>query len=255
MPSAEPFSRQVRRCFGRRASQYERAARLQAAMAWRLAGHSRALPLPVGPCGDLGAGSGLLARAIERKRPDTALLRVDNCPELLAQEARSPQRAHQLLWDLDQGLPGQLQGAALLASSFALQWLDQPDQQLQHWCEQLRSGGWLALAVPTAASFEPWRRAAARAEVPFTGLALPQAQRLETIAAQQLELHHCRRLRYSRANGGAWPLLHQIKAIGAQASRGPRLSPRQLRQLLAHWPNPGVPQLEWEVLLLLGRKR
>jgi len=252
--AADAFSLQVRRCFGRQASHYERAARLQAAVAWRLARHTRNLPLPPGPCGDLGAGSGLLARAIERQRPDTRLLRVDNCPELLAQEAQDCLGAPQLLWDLDQGLPRQLRGAALLASGFALQWLEQPEQQLAHWCGQLRPGGWLALAVPTAASFAPWRLAAERAEVPFTGLPLPEASRLEAIASRQLELRHCQRLRFSRSNEGAWPFLRQIKAIGAQASRGPRLAPGELRRLVAHWPRAGRRQLEWEVLLLLGQK-
>jgi malonyl-CoA O-methyltransferase len=263
MPTADPqplpFSQQVRRCFGRRAPHYERAAGLQRAIAWRLARHCRALPLPQGPCADLGAGSGLLARAIEQQRPGTALLRLDNCPELLAQGRNAspgggPPVPDSLLWDLDQGLPEALQGAALLASSFALQWLQEPELQLQRWCRQLRPGGWLALAVPTAASFEPWRLAARRAAVPFTGLPLPEAQRLEAVAGQELELRLCRRLRFSRANRGARPFLQQIKAIGAQASQAPRLSPAQLRRLMAHWPNSEAAPLEWEVLLLLGHR-
>jgi malonyl-CoA O-methyltransferase len=188
-PESPPaaFSLQVRRCFGRQAAHYDQGALLQAAIAWRLAHLCRNLALPTGPCADLGAGSGLLARAIAQQRPDLELLRLDNCPELLAQGlSRAPGPA--LQWDLERGLPPQLAQAALLASNFALQWLEQPDRELQHWCQQLQPGGWLALAVPTAGSFAPWRAAAASAGVPFTGLGLPDAASLEAVAGQELAL-------------------------------------------------------------------
>ncbi len=254
-PDSPPaaFSHQVRRCFGRQAAHYEQGAQLQAAMAWRLAHLCRHLALPSGPCADLGAGSGLLARAIAQQRPALELLRLDNCPELLAQGlSRAPGPA--LQWDLEQGLPPQLEQAALLVSNFALQWLEQPERELQRWCQKLQPGGWLALAVPTAGSFAPWRAAAASAGVPFTGLGLPDAASLEAVARQDLILHCCRRLHFSRASQDGLAFLRQIKAIGAQASRRAPLSPTQLRQLLAHWPTASKPQPDWQVLLVLGRK-
>lgn len=252
-PAAEPgsFAGRVRRNFGRGAGRYGQEARLQRAVAWRLARHCRELAVPTGPCADLGAGTGLLAGAIERHRPELRLLRVDACPQLLA--LGTPEAAS-LHWDLNGGLPPQLGDAALLGSSFALQWLEQPERQLEHWGEHLRPGGWLALAVPTAASFRQWRAAAAAAAVPFTGLALPEAERLERAAARHLEIRLCQRLRFSRPAPSALGFLGQIKAIGAQASRGPRLRPAELRRLEAAWPNASGQRLEWEVLLLLGRR-
>jgi malonyl-CoA O-methyltransferase len=91
-PESPPagFSHQVRRCFGRQAAHYDQGALLQAAVAWRLAHLCRNLALPNGPCADLGAGSGLLARAIAQQRPGLELLRLDNCPELLAQGISPP---------------------------------------------------------------------------------------------------------------------------------------------------------------------
>ena len=252
-PTAEPspFAGQVRRNFARGASHYGREARLQRAVAWRLARHCRDLAIPAGPCADLGAGTGLLAGAIERLRPELRLLRVDNCPPLLAQDAAD---TASLPWDLNGGLPPQLGGAALLGSSFALQWLEQPERELEHWSGQLRPGGWLALAVPTGASFAQWRAAAEAAAVPFTGLALPEAAHLERAAARHLDIRLCRRLRFSRPAPSALGFLGQIKAIGAQASRGPRLRPVELRRLEAAWPKATGNRLEWEVLLLLGRR-
>ena len=250
------FGARVRHCFSRGAAGYERGALLQAAVAQRLANRAQRLlaqRLPAGPCADLGAGSGLLSRALEPLLAGEPLLRLDNCAALLAEDQRRQPEAPQLLWDLNRGLPRQLHGAALLASNFCLQWLEQPDAQLRHWCQQLRSGGWLLLAVPTAGSFSIWHQAAATAAVPFTGLALPQAAALRDAAAEQLQLEHQQLLRFSRPNPGGAAFLRQIKAIGAQASPQRRLSPPNLRRLLAHWPGPEQP-LTWEVLLLLGRK-
>ena len=170
----------VRRHFGRRAAGYEAQALLQRAVACRLGRLCRDLPLPAGPRADLGAGSGLLSRAL----PAQGLLQLDLCPELLQRNPQQPQ----LVWDLNAGLPTALQGAALLVSGFALQWLDDPVGQLGHWCRALAPGGWLALAVPTAGSFPQWRRAADAADVACTALELPAADRL-LHAAIASELH------------------------------------------------------------------
>ena len=252
------FGSRVHDCFGRSAGRYEQGARLQAAVAARLGRHCRRLAaqIPAGARADLGAGSGLLGRAVEANLNGPPLLRVDQCSALLAQEPASAtgQRPPQLAWDLNAGLPPALSGAALLASSFALQWLEHPEQQLAAWCQQLAPGGWLVLAVPTAASFGIWRAAAAAADVPYSGLALPPPAPLEAIAQAQLQLLRLERLRFSRPNRGARDLLHQIKSIGAQASRQRRLSTSELRRLIDHWPGPDH-AVNWEVLLLLGQKR
>ncbi len=249
------FSARVRDCFNRGAAGYERGARLQAGIAHRLGRLCRGLStdLPAGARADLGAGSGLLSRALEAELTDAPLLRVDQCPDLLAQERDLGSPVPQLLWDLNDGLPRQLRGAALLASSFSLQWLANPEQRLAEWCEQLAPGGWLLLAVPTAGSFGIWQRAARAAGVPFSGLALPDAEGLAAVAGERLRLRRLQQLRFSRPNRGGLALLRQIKAIGAQASPQRRLSPTELRRLLRHWPGPEQ-ALNWEVLLVVGQR-
>lgn len=257
------FAARVRDCFSAGAAAYEQGARLQASMACRLGGLCRELAgsIPAGPRADLGAGSGLLSRALEAALGETPLIRVDQCADLLAQEARccagEEQRLalqrQQLLWNLNEGLPARLSGAALLASSFTLQWLERPEQQLAQWCNRLAPGGWLVLAVPTDASFGIWRQAAATASVPYSGLELPSASALAEVAQQRLALRRLERLRFSRSNRGALPFLREIRGIGAQASRQRRLRPTELRRLIQHWP-AGEQPLTWEVLLLIGRK-
>ncbi len=247
---SDGFSQQVERHFGRGAPRYGEAALLQRAVAWRLVRHLKQLPLPPGPCADLGAGTGTVAQAMAVLSPQLLQrkpLQVDLTPALLA---RNPLAPHQLRWDLNSGLPSQLEGAALLSSSFALQWLEDPAGQLGQWCRALTPGGVLALAVPTAGSFRCWHQAAAASGVPCTAVRLPAAAALIAAAATPLELLCCQQLRFSRSAGGL-ALLRQMRTIGADASQAPRLSGAQLRRLLRHWPSGPT---TWEVLLLLGRR-
>ncbi len=253
-PPAEGFSEAVRGCFSEGARLYPSRARLQAAVAQRLAGLTarQGVRFPPGPLADLGAGSGMLSRSLEKALGQGPWLRIDACSALLEQGAG--ENAALIHWDLNQGLPANLQQPAALASSFALQWLERPEQQLGTWCEQLQPGGWLILGVPTSGSFPLWHQAAAQAGVPCTALELPCAQRLIDCAQHRLQLHHAQVLRFSRPNrGGLW-FLQQIKAIGAQASRSPKLNAGQLRRLLRAWPGPQQ-AIVWEVLVLLGQKR
>ncbi|MFM7315250.1 MAG: SAM-dependent methyltransferase [Cyanobium sp.] len=260
-PPTMRFAEQVRESFGRRAADYERHARLQQAMAWRLAHRCRALALPEGPCADLGAGSGLLSRALIQRNPDLRRrvpLQLDQCPELLARNPLSQPHAEEgvggsLVWDLNSGLPASLKGAALLASSFALQWLDAPTRELTRWCHSLAPGGALVLAVPTAGSFPQWHQAAERSGIPCTALCLPEADQL--IAAAEtagLAPQRCERLRFSRPGQGGLETLRHLRQLGASASRRAPLHPGQLRRLLQHWP--AASPLTWEVLLLIARR-
>ena len=251
-PAPPAFAGRVRQGFGRGAASYEAQARLQQGVAWRLGRLCRDLPLPAGPCADLGAGSGLLSRALLAQRPSLAEppLQLDLCPELLARNPlATPATAP---WDLNQGLPPQLQDAGLLLSSFALQWLEDPAAQLAHWAGRLALGGWLALAVPVAGSFDTWQAAARAASVPCTALPLPRAEVLiEASLRTGLELRQAQRLRFSRAPGDGLATLRLLRSLGATASRQPPLAAGQLRRLLAHWP---LAPLRWEVLILMGRR-
>jgi malonyl-CoA O-methyltransferase len=243
--SRSALSDRVRRQFGRGAAGYEAQALLQRAVACRLGRLCRDLPLPAGPRADLGAGSGQLSRALAQR----GLLQLDHCPELLARTPLVPR----LVWDLNNGLPLALQGAALLASGFALQWLDDPADQLGHWCRSLAPGGWLVLAAPTAGSFPQWHRAAAAAGVACTALELPAADHLlRAAAAAGLHPHHSRVLRFSRPHQGGLAALRHLQRLGAAASRRPPLTAGELRRLLAHWPQET--SLTWEVLVLVGHR-
>jgi malonyl-CoA O-methyltransferase len=252
-PALTPFSAQVQRGFARRAGSYEQNARLQRSLAWRLAHHCRALPLPPGPAADLGAGSGLVGEALQRQGLTRPLLQLDLCPALLRTNRLATTHGG-LVWDLEAGLPDQLQGAALLCSSFALQWLEQPEQQLEHWCRQLAPSGWVALALPVAGSFPQWQQAARQAGVACTALELPAAAGLVAVARRQLAPGSLRvdQLQFSRREGDGGRFLRSLRAIGANTSRSAGLGPQGLRRLLQHWPPGEV--ITWKVLLLIGQR-
>ncbi|MCX5930306.1 MAG: methyltransferase domain-containing protein [Cyanobacteria bacterium] len=264
--TAPSMADRVRLAFSRRARHYNAAASLQRAVAWRLAHHCRDLPLPAGPMADLGAGTGLLSNALEQQRPGLDLLRLDACAALLEQGARqqteaaalaSPAAAApQLLWDLNDGLPADLGGAALLVSSFALHWLADPCASLGQWCDALAPGGWLGLAVPIAGSFPQWHQAAAAAGVACTALPLPEGGRLLAVAAPRLQLRLATILRFSQSGPSGRSLLRPMGAIGAGSSRAKPLGVGGWRRLEAHWPHDpdGPRSLSWDVLLLLGRR-
>ena len=251
--ASSAFSQRVLTGFGRRAASYELQARLQQGVAWRLGRLCRDLPLPAGPIADLGAGSGLLSRALQAHRPELAQappLQLDLCLELLARNPFAGPTPSP--WDLNQGLPPALSGAALLLSSFALQWLDDPAGQLAHWSGRLAPGGWLALALPIAGSFDTWQAAARAAAVPCTALPLPRAEALlQAATSAGLELRHSQQLRFSRPDQGGLDTLRHLRQLGATASHQPPLAAGQLRRLLAHWPRA---PLRWEVLLLVARR-
>ena len=247
------FPERVRRQFGRRAALYEGQARLQQALACRLGRLCRNLPLSEGPCADLGAGSGLLSRALmaqHRGLAERPPLQLDLCPQLLE---RNP-LPRRLLWDLNGGLPAELDGAALLASGFCLQWLERPEGQLAHWCHSLRPGGWLVVALPTAGSFPQWRQAAAAAAVRCTALELPAAETMINTAEDRgLELRHSGILRFSRPHQGGLETLRHLSRLGAAATRTQPLGAAELRRLLRYWP-PESP-ITWEILVLVGKRK
>ena len=243
-----------RRAFASAAPTYAKEARLQQAVAWRLAQLCQSLPLPPGPVLDLGAGPGNLAAALRRQRPELHPLLLDDCAELLA-EATAPSE-QRLLWDLNCGLPEAAQGAALLMSSFALHWLEAPLVQLELWARALAPGGGLARLVPEGGSFQGWRQAALGAGVTCTALVLPQAQELIETVEGQLQLHSSKRLRFTRPYGSPLQFLRELKRLGVHGGGRQPLAVADCRQLLRHWPQQtsnGI-KVNWDLQLLLAQK-
>lgn len=231
---------------------YVREARLQRDVAQRLATLWRsamANRLPSGPRLDLGGGAGALALALAREGCPPLEV-VDRSVSLLGLATGLQVR----LWDLEWGLP--VAEPALLASSFALHWLGQPLESLGQWCQALRPGGQLLLAVPTSGSFSSWRQATGQANLPWTGLPLPSAQQLRKVLAAQLQLRHCRLLQRRQDWPSALAFFQHLKRSGLTGGASGRLGTAELRRLDRCWPRSpqGSVAVEWEVLMALAEK-
>ncbi|MEB3260321.1 MAG: methyltransferase domain-containing protein, partial [Cyanobacteriota bacterium] len=266
-----PFSARVREAFARGVARYEPMAPLQRGMAWRLAGVAAhhlggrspaggsagagppGIALPEGPCADLGAGTGLVGRALAAwgVALPAPLAQLDLCPEALARNSSGPT----LPWDLNQGLPSHLRGAALLTSSFALQWLEDPAAALALWADHLAPGGALLLSVPTAGSFPEWRQAARAAQLPCSALPLPAADALLAAAsAAGLEPLQARVLTFSerRWGGPASPPSGRANASGPAAPTGARSAPAPAAASAPAAPSPPSPLRALRALRAIG---
>nr|YP_002048847.1 biotin biosynthesis protein BioC [Paulinella chromatophora]ACB42637.1 biotin biosynthesis protein BioC [Paulinella chromatophora] len=230
---------------------YEHAARLQKGVAWRLAHQLKRHYIPKGLRLDIGAGTGLLARAIEANLPGDEVIRIDRSISLLSQDKTSSS----IIWNLNDGpLPINFQ-ISLIASSFAAQWLVNPTRHIEQWCQKLCIGGWFALALPTSNSFPQWHTAATKARVSCTALPLPKSETLIAVCADNLIELQVQQVRFTQRASQALHFLRQIREMGAQTSLQEPLSPGELRKLNRFW-NPGLKQAEltWEILILIGQR-
>jgi len=232
------------------ATQYNQAARLQTAMAWRLAGCCKRLPIPSGRWLDLGSGTGLLADAIEQRNPGRVVERIDGSPSMLARNSRPD---HTQLWDLNQPLEGRDDPPTLIASSFCLHWLSDPGTRLQNWFECLAPGGWLIVALPVKGCFPQWHAAAHQAAVPCSALSFPTTQALLASIPKQ-QVRQQQQLCFSEQASHITALLRPMQTIGAGTSTHSALSVKQWRQLSAHWPErsaEGQVRLTWLIQILV----
>ena len=244
------WSAKVLQSFDGAAPQYNQAARLQTAMAWRLAGCCKRLPIPSGRWLDLGSGTGLLADAIEQRNPGRVVERIDGSPSMLARNSRPD---HTQLWDLNQPLQSWDDAPTLIASSFCLHWLSDPGTRLQNWFEWLAPGGWLIAALPVEGCFPQWQAAAHQAAVPCSALSFPTTQALLASLPKQ-QVRQQQQLCFSEQASHITALLRPMQTIGAGTSTHSALSVKQWRPLRAHWPErsaEGQVRLTWLIQILV----
>nr|AUG32157.1 biotin biosynthesis protein BioC [Paulinella longichromatophora] len=230
---------------------YEPAAHLQRSVAWRLARQIKNCTLPNGLRLDLGAGTGLLSRAIEAQVPDQKVIRIDRSTALLSHNENSSS----IVWNLNDGpLPTSHQ-VSLIACSFAIQWLFNPTRHIEKWCQKLSTGGWLAVALPTSRSFPQWYEAADKANVICSALPLPKAEVLIAISSDYLTELQIQRIQFTQSANQGLDFLKQIREIGAQSSLIKPLNPGALRRLNRFWNRDlNKAELTWDILIVLGQK-
>ncbi len=239
--------------FNKAAHTYDSEAKLQRAIAWRLAKYCSKQKIYPGIWVDLGAGTGLLAEALETCNPEQSVIRLDKSSEMLSQKN---QDSNSQLWDLNTGLPNWSELPTLLASSFALHWLSDPTIRLQEWFQALAPGGWLAIAIPVEGCFPQWHLAASKANVSCTAMSFPSRDSLIK-ALKPDQLRYEQLFRFTQKASEVSSLLKPIIKTGAHSHLKPALSIGEWRRLNKKWPrsnkNDEV-KLTWLIEMLLFQK-
>ena len=164
------WSSQVNKNFNEAALSYDESASIQKSTALKLAKICSHHSIKHGLWVDLGSGTGLLAKSLEDIHPNQYVVRLDNSKKMIDQHS---EKSVKQLWDLNNGLPKWSKKPYLLASSFVLHWLDNPQKKLEEWFNSLSLDGWIALAIPIKGSFPEWYEAAEKANLTCTALDLP----------------------------------------------------------------------------------
>ena len=247
------WSSQVKENFNEAALNYNESASIQKSTALELAKICSHHSIKHGLWIDLGSGTGLLAKSLEDLHPNQYVMRLDNSKKMIDQH---PEKSVKQLWDLNDGLPKWSEKPNLLASSFVLHWLDNPQKQLKEWFNSLSLDGWIALAIPVKGSFPEWYEAAEKANLICTALDLPSYDSLIRVIPKQSILYTKIEIIKQTAKKVTSLLKPMIK-VGAQSSQKEKLSISDWRHLLSFWPVSNQDEkvsLSWSIQFLLIKR-
>ena len=247
------WSSQVNKNFNEAALSYDESASIQKSTALKLAKICSHHSIKHGLWVDLGSGTGLLAKSLEDLHPNQYVVRLDNSKKMIDQHS---EKSIKQLWDLNNGLPKWSKKPSLLASSFVLHWLDNPQVQLQEWFNSLSSDGWIALAIPIKGSFPEWYEAAKQAKLTCTALDLPSYDSLTRVVPNQNILYNKTEI-IKQTAGRATSLLKPMVEVGAHSSKKENLSISDWRHLLSLWPvcnKDKQVSLSWAIQFLLIKR-
>jgi ubiquinone/menaquinone biosynthesis C-methylase UbiE len=147
---------------------------------------------------------------------------------------------------------------ALIASSFTFQWFSDFQSSIQRLTELLRPGGALYFAFPVRGTFKEWRRAAIKAELPFTANSFPTRVDLASISrASRCRLDFEEVILIDRFPDSS-AFFTALKELGAAARTGSRNVQRTdgswtLRRLMRLWDTESTNRIEAHYHVALGK--
>ena len=226
-----------------RARDYDRHARVQHEIAEKLAARIANMSLPAGCPGlELGCGTGFLTQAILRSHPGLELLATDIAPRMLDRaRARLGTQPGLRLDVMDAECPAEDadRGWALIASSLAFQWLQDPASAIAGWYARLAPGGWLAIATLEKGSFAEWREALDAAGITSATRDYATADALVARLPDDALLD-CRRETIVETFPDGRSFLDSLRAIGAATAWDGRATPAMLRRALSAFEQAGT---------------
>ena len=248
------WSKLVSKNFNEAAQSYNDSASIQKDIALKLAQICSKHPIEPGVWVDLGSGTGLLANSLEELHAKQEVIRVDKCQQMINQQ---PEKCIKQLWDLNVGLPKWHRQPNLLASSFVLHWLNDPQKRLKEWINSLCPSGWIALAIPVKGSFPEWYEAASKAKVSCTAIDLPSHDSLLKVVANKHIYFNKIEVIKQKADK-VTSLLKPMINVGAHSSNKKPLSIKGWKHLVSNWPKSEEEEeqitLTWFIQILLIRR-
>ena len=202
-----------------------------------------------GPILEFGCGTGAVSRHLPRLFPGQPLTLMDIAPGMIRvnRQALTPFLAPggPVNWQVgDAELIEARPHYALILSCLTLQWFNQPAASLARLCQALAPGGLLICSFLTEGSFPEWHAVCRELNLACTANPLPRAEEARTavsgpgrevsLGEETLELTYPTALDFFRS----------LKETGTRtAARAHRLTPGEMRRLLARWPKEASGQV------------
>lgn len=227
--------------FGAAADHYDDHAGPQRAAAALVADLAhRQMPGPVERILEIGCGTGILTRDIQRRWPAAELVVTDLSPEMLAKAAKGGLVAGRFLTMDGEAPVFEGEWFDLILSNLAFQWFDRLEDAIARLTKLLRPGGSLIFSTMGAGSFARWR-AAHEACGLMPGV--PDYPGLDDLRAMlgAYEDAFAFDEDYMLSCGGARGLIAHLKGIGAVVPSDGRkpLPPRELRRVMEAFDRSG----------------
>ncbi|MBB3983541.1 malonyl-CoA O-methyltransferase [Sphingobium fontiphilum] len=189
---------------------------------------------------EIGCGTGLLTRHLQRQWPDGRLLVTDIAPAMVDHAARDAMIGGTFLAMDGETPPFEGQWFDLILSSLAFQWFDDLDGALKRLAELLRPGGSLIFSTMGERSFARWRAAHAVCGAVAAVPAYPSLDRLRA-SLTAFDDAFAFDEDYPLDCGDARGLIGHLRGIGAVVPRDgvAPLGPGVMRRVMAAFDTGG----------------
>jgi malonyl-CoA O-methyltransferase len=216
----------VEKAFTKAIDRYDDHADLQREVADKL--YRKFSPFPNGDWLEIGCGTGFLTQKLLNAIPQK-LFANDLSQKMLEALPNDPRLVR---------VPGNAEtmelgnNYSLIASSFAIQWFENPEKGLPHLADKLKKGGKMVVSLPLAPSFKEWEMFVLERKIPFTlnPLIAPE-DLLKSLEAKGYRTHLSLEY-YPLFFSSPWAFLSWFKGVGANVSlRKERMPISFLREL------------------------
>ena len=246
------WNEKVKKNFNNAASNYLGYSHIQRHFAEKIVLFLKDLNIQTGEWIDLGAGTGLLADAIEKEFSTKKITRIDFSKKMLLQ---NKEFSNKILWDLNNGLPPQIRNCSLMTSNFCIHWLNNPQKIIRDWFNKLQSGGYLIISYPTINSFPEWKQTCKETNIEYSGLTFPLSKdMLKNFNSEEILFSN--KYLYKENFPDIYKLLRSMVNVGAQSTKCKRKKVYELKKMQKYWPKKDTNSvnLTWEINIQIFKK-